>query len=162
MPEWRMEQGRWSSLGQQREAALRLLGSILGEHAVVEHGAGGEPFLPNRPDLYISISHCRAAVAVVVSRHGRVGIDVECRRSVSTALMERVCSKEELEAIGVAKDPVMEFLRCWTRKEAVLKMKSTGIKGFSSLLEASAAEGCTVVELECGSPDIVAALAVMV
>ena len=158
MPEWRVEQGSWRTLAQQREVALRLLGSILGESVVVEHRGCGEPFLPNRPEMHISISHCRAAVAVAASRSGRVGIDIECRRSVSAGLIERVCSKEEQEAIGSSKDPVMEFLRCWTRKEAVLKMKGTGIKGFRSMVEASAVEGCTVVELECGSPDIVATL----
>lgn len=159
MPKWRVECGEWRTLAQQREAALRLLCSLLAEEVAVEHDDNGAPWLPNHPELSVSISHCRAAVAVAVSDAEAIGIDIECRRRVSPGLVERVCTEEEQEIIRGAADTEMEFLRYWTRKEAVLKMRRTGIKGFGSMQEALSAKDCTVEDVDCGRPDVVAAVA---
>ena len=159
MPEWRVEYGERKTLAQQREAAHRLLCNLLGEEVVIEHDEKGAPYLPAHPELSVSISHCRAAVAVAVSSNNAVGIDIECRRRVSQSLVERVCTEEEQKAICNAVDPEMEFLRYWTRKEAVLKMHRTGIQGFGSMLLALVIKDCTVEDVDCGRPDIVAAVA---
>ena len=53
----------------------------------------------------------------------------------------------------------MAFLRFWTQKEAVLKMRGTGIQGFGSMVDAADAADCTVEEIDCGIADTVAALA---
>ena len=159
MPKWRMESGEWRTLAQQREAALRLLYNLLGEEVVVEHNDKGAPYLPDHPELSVSISHCRAAVAVAVSSKGRVGIDVESRRRIGDGLMERVCTAEELVMVRAAADPVMAFLQLWTRKEAVLKMRGTGIQGFGSMVDALSAKTFTIQDLETRLPDIVASIA---
>lgn len=159
MPEWRVECGEWRTHAEQRTAAYRLLGELLGGDAVVEHDGKGAPYLPDRPWLSVSISHCRKAVAVAVSPKGRVGIDVECRRRVGESLMERVCTAAELAAVRAAEDPTMAFLRLWTRKEAVLKMRGTGIQGFGSMVDALAGSGAGVWELPCALPDVVCSLA---
>ena len=57
-----------------------------------------------------------------------VGIDVECRRAVSQALMERVCNAEELSLIRSSADAELAFIRLWTRKEALLKCTGVGIR----------------------------------
>ena len=157
--ELRIEQGPWRSQKEQSEAARRLLCSMLGEELAVEHNTDGAPYLPQRPDLHISISHCRQAVAVAVSSDRRVGIDIESRRKIGSDLAERVCTPAEQAAIKASADPTMAFLQCWTKKEAVLKMRGTGIKGFGSMVEASSATDCTVEEIDCGIEDTVAALA---
>ena len=100
---WRVELGEWKTLVEQREAAYRLLGQLVGGSVVVEHDASGAPFLPALPDLHVSISHCRKAVAVAVNEDAAIGIDIESRRRVSSGLVERVCTAMEREAIEAIK-----------------------------------------------------------
>lgn len=150
--------------GSQRERERALAYDILcrlldEEHPRLEHDDKGAPYLPDRPELSVSISHCRNAVAVAVSPEGRVGIDVECRRKISDGLMERVCMAEELAAVRDAADPTMSFLQLWTRKEAVLKMRGTGIQGFGSMVDALSAKDCRIMDLDTRLPDTVASLA---
>ena len=73
--------------------------------------------------------------------------------------MERVCNADELSAIRSSDDSTMTFLRFWTRKEAVLKMRGTGIRGFGSMVDAAVANDCTIEEIDCGIVDTVAAVA---
>ncbi len=150
--------------GGQRERERALAYDILcrlldGEHPRLEHDEKGAPYLPEHPELSVSISHCRKAVAVVVSSEGRVGIDVECRRKIGDGLLERVCTPDEQAAVCAAEDSTMAFLQLWTRKEAVLKMRGTGIQGFGSMVDALTANDCHVIDLEPRVPDVVASLA---
>lgn len=156
---WRVKSGEWKSHTEQSNAAQRLLAELIGHPIVVEHDTEGAPYLPDHPELHISISHCRTAVAVAINQEGKVGIDVECRRKISDGLIGRVCTAAEREALRNSDDATMDFLRYWTRKEAVLKMRGTGIKGFGSMIEASTATDCLVEELDTGLPDTVATLA---
>ena len=130
-----------------------------GEHPRLEHDEKGAPYLPEHPEISVSISHCRKAVAVVVSSEGRVGIDVECRRKIGDGLLERVCTPDEQAAVCAAEDSTMAFLQLWTRKEAVLKRRGTGIQGFGSMVDALTANDCHVIDLEPRVPDVVASLA---
>lgn len=155
-----MESGEWRTLAEQRAAAYRLLGELTGGEVVVEHNDKGAPYLPDHPELSVSISHCRTAVAVAVSSEGRVGIDVECRRKIGDGLLERVCTADEQAAVRAAADPTMEFLQLWTRKEAVLKLRGTGIQGFGIMTDALTATDCHVIDLDTRLPDTVAAMAV--
>ena len=153
-----MESGEWRTLAEQRAADYRLLGDLTGGEVVVEHDDKGAPYLHDHPELFVSISHCRTAVAVAVSPEGRVGIDVECRRKIGDGLLERVCTAEEQAAVRGAADPAMAFLQLWTRKEAVLKLRGTGIQGFGSMAAALTANDCHVIDVDTGLPDTVAAL----
>lgn len=136
-----------------------MLCRLLDRDVTIEHNSQGAPYIPDCPGVHISISHCRTAVAVAVSNTYRIGIDIESRRKISPSLMERVCNGGELSAIQSSNDPTMTFLRFWTRKEAVLKMRGTGIQGFGSMVDASNAADCTVEEIACGIADTVAAVA---
>ena len=119
----------------QRLAAYGLLAKALKEQGrwrgwpVVKKAPQGKPYMENYADVEMNMSHCKGYVAVVLSERGKVGIDVETRRKVTRRLIERVCSKEEQEAIAQSADGELEFLRCWTRKEAWLKCEGTGIEG---------------------------------
>lgn len=159
--QWSVTSGQWRTHAEQRAAAVRLLGELLGSEVSVEHTVQGAPYLPSRPDLYISISHCRTAVAVAVNDKSPVGIDIECRRRVSDSLMARICTPEEHEEIHRSDDPVMAFLRYWTQKEAVLKCRGTGIRGFGSMVDALQQADMEVWNLPCELPDTVVALAIL-
>lgn len=145
---------------REHSLAVRLLSRLTGGEAVVLHRDSGAPYLAAHPELHVSISHCRTAVAVAVSEVGPVGIDIESRRRIGEGLMERVCTPEELAAIHHSDDPTMAFLQLWTRKEAVLKCRGTGIRGFGSMTAALGDSKITVTDLATGDPDTTAALAV--
>ena len=157
--QWSVAGGQWRTHAEQSAAALRLLRQMIGDTVTVEHDSLGAPYLPQHPYLHVSISHCRTAVAVAVSETACIGIDIESRRKISNGLMERVCTPEELAAIKDSNDPTMTFLRFWTRKEAVLKMRGTGIRGFDSMKEALNINDCKIEDIDCGLADTVAALA---
>ncbi len=90
------------------------------------YGEHGKPFLIGHDDLHFSISHCRTALAVALSDRP-IGIDVESLRHAGDALMRRTMNRTELSMILADDNPDMEFTRLWTRKEAVLKLRGTGI-----------------------------------
>ena len=86
----------------------------------------GKPFLVHHPELHFNLSHCKNGIAVVVDL-SPVGIDIEsCRRS-NTALIDRTMNPAEAEWIRASSDPVETFTQFWTKKEAVLKLRGTGI-----------------------------------
>jgi 4'-phosphopantetheinyl transferase len=106
----------------------------------LERGANGEPLLAHtnananmndeRP-LRCSLSHAREHVAVAVSAHAAVGIDVEeLRDGVDTeAIARRYFAPEETaELLALARDAARErFIQLWTCKEAFLKAIGLGL-----------------------------------
>ena len=155
-----LSEGTGSQRERERALAYDILCRLLDEeHPRLEHDDKGAPYLPDHPELAVSISHCRTAVAVAVSPEGKVGIDVECRRKIGDGLLERVCTADEQAAVRAAADPTMAFLQLWTRKEAVLKMRGTGIQGFGSMVDALSAEDVVVTDIPCDISDVVCSLA---
>ena len=122
--------GRWTSL-KAYELLLRLLypdtppeqlqSSAL---PVFEYNEFGRPFIPDGPCF--SISHCREAVAVAIS-DTPIGVDVESIRRFDPELVKRTMNEEEQRSIFASHDPARAFIRLWTQKEAVLKLRGTGI-----------------------------------
>ena len=99
--------------------------------------AQGKPFLLARPDIHFSISHTKNAILVAIS-DAPIGVDIEAFRSPSAALIARTMNATEQAAIATAdgwnihRTPVTRealFSAIWTRKEAVLKLRGTGIEG---------------------------------
>ncbi len=93
----------------------------------------GRPSLPGFP--HFSISHCPAAIAVVVSEQP-IGIDIECIRHAKPALIKRTMNAKEQAIIAQSACPDEAFIRFWTQKEAVAKLRGTGlISDIPSLLD---------------------------
>jgi 4'-phosphopantetheinyl transferase len=90
-----------------------------------------QPGLKNDANLHFSISHSHELVAVVLTAHARVGLDVEWMQTNSDLddLANRIMSATEIETFQ--KLPPAEkcdaFFRVWTRKEAYLKALGEGI-----------------------------------
>ena len=90
-----------------------------------------KPFMQNAlgeriEGIDFSISHCKNAIAVVLSDRP-VGVDVESFRHAEEPLLNRTMNPEEQEEVRTAADPAEAFTRFWTRKEAVLKLRGTGL-----------------------------------
>lgn len=86
----------------------------------------GKPYLLNYPNIHFNISHSGYYVACAVSDKP-VGIDIQKITDYNPAVAKRVCIKRELEQIEYSADKSSEFIKLWTQKEAVLKMRGIGI-----------------------------------
>ena len=91
-----------------------------------EYGEHGKPLLVGHPDIHFNLSHCREAVACVVSRRP-VGIDVESVGRYKESVARYTMNDEELAMIEAAERPEVAFIRLWTMKEARLKLTGEGI-----------------------------------
>ena len=105
------------------EALLRPLGI---DNLEMEYNEHGKPFLIHHPEVHFNLSHCKNGIAAVVD-FSPVGIDIESFRRGSTALINRTMNPAEAEWIRSAADPVETFTQYWTKKEAVVKLRGTGI-----------------------------------
>jgi 4'-phosphopantetheinyl transferase len=127
-----------------RAAAKRIVASYLGVVAgqvnlgrrrcprcgSPEHG----PPIISAPenDLKFSLSRSRAVAAVAVSTGAAVGVDIESTlRVVDIGMLARgSLSAREFDVVmahATKQDRWAAFLRCWTRKEAILKGVGVGV-----------------------------------
>jgi phosphopantetheinyl transferase len=149
------EKGRlWAS----SRAVLR---ELLGRYAGVQPGLlefaslrSGKPVLryPRDSDLQFSISHSRHLALVSIARALHVGVDVELPRRVRSerALMSRLGRNGYGQRDSTSQPTVRrdEFLRLWTRREAVLKLHGSLVEA-SPKLYSSGRKPC-VRELDLG------------
>jgi phosphopantetheinyl transferase len=82
---------------------------------------------PLHPQLKFNISHTDSLVCLVVSQTLDVGIDCETIQSLDCADFQYCFSDQEWLQISSALDPMREFIRLWTRKEAALKALGYGL-----------------------------------
>lgn len=94
----------------------------------VQRSDQGRPSLA--PPLDVSLSHSDRWTAVALSRSGRIGIDIEAVRSVSSALHRRCLTAYEMGWLADAPPGAQRdrrFFRVWTAKEAYLKALGVGL-----------------------------------
>ncbi|MCE0522911.1 MAG: 4'-phosphopantetheinyl transferase superfamily protein [Methylacidiphilales bacterium] len=91
----------------------------------------GRPILPDDETVQFSITHTHDLVAVALTAHARIGIDLEYRQSHwdLPELAKRIFSDEDLRAFQSLPEGEAQaaFFRTWTRKEAYLKARGEGI-----------------------------------
>ncbi len=92
----------------------------------MERNEHGKPFLVHHPEVHFNLSHCKNGIAVVVDS-SPVGIDIESFRTDNIALVNKTMNAAEAEWIRASSAPVETFTQFWTKKEAVLKLRGTGI-----------------------------------
>jgi 4'-phosphopantetheinyl transferase len=86
----------------------------------VEYDVSGKPYLAGS-DFHISVTHTDDLAAVIISRHARVGIDIEKIRPRIQKVRERFLHPEEESLIG--KETELEQLTlAWCAKEALYKL----------------------------------------
>lgn len=114
--------------------ALRMLLSrylnVPPREIVIVSGLGGKPKLSHR-NLQFNVAHSGDLALVAITCDCEVGVDLEQLRPVKQSLeiARRNFHPLELAAIGAAGEAEFDhaFLRCWTRKEAVVKALGAGI-----------------------------------
>lgn len=105
--------------------ALRITYGIEGD-LLIERDAYGKPYLRDYPSVHFNLSHCDCAAACVVDVVP-VGIDVEVIAPLDWGTVRAVLSDAEIIRVREAEEPEVEFAVLWTRKEALVKMRGTGI-----------------------------------
>ncbi len=137
-------------LGQRTCAAAYLLlcEGLRKEYGVMEkpqfvYGVHGKPSIAGRPDIHFNLSHCREAVVCALSDRP-IGVDVESPREYKERLVSYTMNEEEQTEIRTSENPVLAFIRLWTRKEAYVKMTGQGIEDLKHVLEHSDAKFTTV------------------
>lgn len=160
--------------------ALRcILGGLVGAPPAALRfsiGGQGKPYLAEGtpgPPLNFNVSHSGAMVLVAVSPNRQVGVDVEVNdpRRDYAAIARRYFDPAECTTL-FSLPPVEQlavFTAIWTRKEAFLKARGTGIYGglnrfrvtvpptAAALVESPETEGWALADIACG-PGYAAAL----
>jgi len=87
--------------------------------------------VPHESDIRFNVAHSGEVALLAFARGREVGVDVEAvRRDLNVdAIASRFFSPHEQKQLAaVAPDDKVEaFFRCWTRKEAYIKAKGTGL-----------------------------------
>lgn len=123
---------------RERDAARALLRRLLAE--LDGPGAGdtrilkrrnGQPFLPERPDRSVSLSHSEGWVAAAVGAGPEVGVDVQVPQPTPAGLVRRCCrpAARDLLARMPAAGRDLEFAWIWTAQEACVKATGAGLAG---------------------------------
>ena len=95
----------------------------------------GKPYLKDHPDVHFNLSHCKNGIMVAVSNQP-IGVDIESYRNVSDSLIRYTMNEAEQHIIQTSDDPIRTFTEYWTKKEAVFKLRGTGItKDLHGLLD---------------------------
>ena len=94
--------------------------------------ARGKPVIPGF-DFHMSLSHCKAGIACVISDFP-IGIDVEEISRITLAIAGKICCREELALLEKANDKREFLCKAWVLKEAYSKLTGNGFsEGFSEI-----------------------------
>ncbi len=105
----------------RQEFESRVIQFILSEtigDSVLEHSENGAPFLPNRPELNVSISHSDKWFALCVSKLYAVGIDIEAHGTILQKVENYFLSNAELARFEPTE---LDLCVLWGAKESVFK-----------------------------------------
>ena len=128
---------RINKLHHQKDKVLSLAGLQLLKHAMADFPTipfslstlqfpdKAKPFIEGNIDF--NISHSGDIACCVISDNHKVGIDVEQRREVKQAILDKyltpTCSKQAAQS---GKTPQSTFFNCWTQFEAIIKASNHG------------------------------------
>jgi 4'-phosphopantetheinyl transferase len=86
----------------------------------VEYDQSGKPFLAGS-DFHISVTHTEDLAAVIISRHARVGIDIEKIKRRIEKVRDKFLHTEESAFIEKGKE-LEQLTLAWCAKEALYKL----------------------------------------
>ncbi|MFD8971501.1 4'-phosphopantetheinyl transferase family protein [Streptomyces sp. NPDC059593] len=128
LPPWRAAE--YTAARTLLRALLRETGDDLRGGPVAAR-PGGRPYLPDRPDLGVSLSHSAGWVAAAVGADRDVGIDVQTPAPVAARLLRLCCSPEDADTLTALPEHSRrrEFAWLFTVQEACVKALGTGLSG---------------------------------
>ncbi len=92
----------------------------------IERNTHGKPYFKNLDNFYFNISHSSDLLTIAIS-DCEVGIDIEKLRTPDLRVAKRFCDDEQTYI--AENDSQNRFFEVWTKKEAYLKYKGTGLSG---------------------------------
>jgi len=153
LPLWRQEQALKFKFPEGRKectlAYLELCRGLQLEYSITEmptfgYNQSGKPFLPEYPHIHFSLSHCKKAIGCYISS-APCGLDIESIRPAKDSLVNYCMNEEECNQIFSAPNPDAAFITLWTKKEAVFKLKGTGINNdIKEILSPQNTEGISI------------------
>ena len=93
---------------------------------IFEYEKREKPYITNISGAHFNISHCKNAVACILSDEN-TAVDIMDIRSVRPAVIKRSCSEEEQKKLSESSDISRDFIRLWTRKECFVKYTGMGL-----------------------------------
>lgn len=93
----------------------------------IQYTKFGRPYFNTLRNFDFNISHSENMVACAITNEGRIGIDIEKRKSIDIIDFEDQFSDAEWIHIKNEKFPYYTFYDCWTKKEAILKADGRGM-----------------------------------
>lgn len=126
----REDQQRWIMARGRMRQILGLATGLAPQFLIFGAEAHGRPVLFNRTEaLSFNLSHSANIAALAVSRHARVGVDVEFIRPLADDEMNWPLSDAESDALGRFEGQAKRdaFFHFWTRKEAFIKALGAGV-----------------------------------
>lgn len=111
-------------------ALLREVGAYL-DAGPIDTRPSGQPYLPDRPDLGVSLSHSTGWVAAAVGTHRDVGIDVQTPSRVVDRMLHLCCAAGDAEALAAMPEERRrrEFAWIFSVQEACVKAVGQGFRG---------------------------------
>lgn len=97
------------------------------EPVVFSYGNHGKPYLRDYPRIHFNLSHCKNAVACVLSA-GEIGVDVQEIIPVSDTVARSVLTQKEYAEFKISSKPFELFCEYWTIKESYVKRTGQGIQ----------------------------------
>lgn len=121
------------ALAQSLAAMRTALSDQLGQSPQeinIERDSAGAPYLPDYPDMSLSLSRTTDWSALVLSKDASIGIDIEAVRRIDwNSMLPMICNATEaanLKQVMEAEADLKPFYRLWTAKEAVMKSSRKG------------------------------------
>jgi 4'-phosphopantetheinyl transferase len=119
-----------------------------------DYSPNGKPSVRGTP-VHFNVSHSHGVAAMALSERFELGADIERIRPLEIEIADRFFSPREVEALRrlpSAEQP-LAILRCWTRKEAIVKAMGKGLSHSLQSFDVSVAEDEPVVNRLAGDPD---------
>ncbi|MGC5746369.1 4'-phosphopantetheinyl transferase family protein [Chryseobacterium sp. NFX27] len=90
----------------------------------IQYNQSKKPYLSEEFDF--SISHSGIYVFCTIGRNLKLGLDIEEIKPINFCEMTNIMSNFEWKRINKAPNPLNQFYKLWTLKEAAIKAEGTG------------------------------------
>jgi 4'-phosphopantetheinyl transferase len=132
-----VEKNRLLQYHQPEDRLRGVAGRLLLQNLLQQEGFGEDVLHRLKSDAYLrpyindsvdfNVSHSGHLVVAALSRHGRIGIDVEEMNELEVSDFDNFFTATELHYIRSGAAPMSRFYELWTKKEAVMKANGKGM-----------------------------------